>query len=94
MSDPALDVDDDLPGIELVPAPVQILGDRPKLDNEVAGQVLRLDLAAFLPPQPHQGDLVIAHDDPGIGAADEGAAIRKVGAVTDQFGFHIAAPGL
>ena len=35
MSDPALDVDDDLPRIELVPAPVQILGDRPKLDNEV-----------------------------------------------------------
>ena len=65
----------DLPGIELVPAPVQILGDGPKLDNEVPGQVLRLDLASFLPPQPHQGDLVIAHDDPGVGAADEGAAV-------------------
>ena len=38
----------------------------PKLDNEVPGKVLRLDLAPFLPPQPHQGDLVIAHDDPSV----------------------------
>ena len=64
-----------LPGIELIPAPVQILGDGPKLDNEVAGEVLRLDLAPLLPPQPHQGDLIIAHDGPGVGAADEGATV-------------------
>ena len=64
----------DLPGIELVPAPVKILGDRPKLDNEVPREVLRLDLPAFLPPQPHQGDLIIAHDDPGVRTADESCA--------------------
>jgi|SRR5580658_9016504 hypothetical protein len=71
MPDPALDVDDDLPRIELVPAPVQILGDCTKLDNKVSREVLWLGLATFLPPQPHQGGLVIAHDDPGVGAPDE-----------------------
>ena len=71
MADPALDVDDDLPGIELVPAPVQVLGDCPKLDNQVAREVLRLGLATFLPPQPHQGGLIAAHDDPGVRAADK-----------------------
>ena len=31
----------------------------PKLDDQVAGQVLRLGLAPLLPPQPQQGALVI-----------------------------------
>ena len=31
-------------------------------------------LAALFPPQPQQGRLVGAHDDPGVGAADEAAA--------------------
>ena len=75
MSDPALDVDDDLPRIELVPAPVQILGDGPELDDEVPGEVLRLGLTPLLPPQPHQGGLIGAHDDPGVGTADERAAV-------------------
>src|SRR5882672_10237613 len=75
MADPALDIGNDLPGVELVPAPVQILGDGPKLDDEVPGEVLRLDLAPLLPPQPHQSDLIVAHDDPGVGAADEGTAV-------------------
>ena len=48
----------------------------PELDDQVAGQVLRLDLAALLPPQPQQGRLVVAHDDPGVRAADEAAPIR------------------
>ena len=76
MPDPALDVGDDLPGIGFVPAPVEVLGDDAELDDEVAGQVLRLDLAALFPPQPQQGGLVIAHDDPGVRAADELAASR------------------
>ena len=29
---------------------------------------------ALLPPQPEQGGFVVAHDDPGVRAADEGAA--------------------
>ena len=49
-------------------------GHQAELDDEVAGQVLRLDLASFLPPEPEQGGFVAAHDDPGVGAADEGGA--------------------
>src|ERR1700686_5092275 len=78
MSDSPLDIDDDLPRIEFVRAPVQVLGDGPKLDDEIAGQILRLDLASFLPPKARQGDLVIAHDGPCVGAADDGAAVLVV----------------
>ena len=48
----ALNVSDDLPGIGLVLPPVQLLGRDPKLDDEIAGLILRLSLAAPLPPQP------------------------------------------
>ena len=78
MPDPALDVDDHLTGIELIPAPVQILRNRSKLDNQIPREVLRLDLTAFLPPQPHQGNFIIAHDDPSVGAADEGAPVHHM----------------
>jgi hypothetical protein len=36
------------------------------LDDEVAGQVLRLNLAAFFMPQPQQGGFIFAHDDSSI----------------------------
>ena len=48
---------------------VEGFGDHPELDDEVAGEVLRLDLAALFPPQAEQRGLVIAHNDPGIRAA-------------------------
>src|SRR5579863_8342423 len=66
-----LHVCDDLPGIGLVPAPVQLLGHDPELDNEVAREILRLSLAALFAPEPEQGGPVITHDDFGIGAAYE-----------------------
>ena len=75
--DVLLDVGDDLAGIGLVPAPIEVFGDRPELDDEVAGQVLRLDLTALFLPQPDQGGFVVTHDNPGVRAADEIAAIRK-----------------
>ena len=71
----ALDVGDDLAGIAFVPAAIEVLGGEPELDDEVAREVLRLDLAPFFPPEPQQGGLVLAHDDPGVRAADEGAAV-------------------
>ena len=49
----------------------------PELDDEIAGQILWLDLAALFPPEPEQGILIIAHDDPGVRAADKVA--RKCG---------------
>ena len=65
-----LNISDDLSGICLVPASVKCFGRQAELNEEVAGQVLGLDLAPLLPPQPQKGILVIAHDDSGIRAAD------------------------
>jgi hypothetical protein len=55
---PVLDAFDDLTGVALVPMPVEGLGHEAKLDDEVAGQVLRLGLAPFLLPQAEEGCLV------------------------------------
>ena len=41
----------------------------------LVGQVLRPDLAALFLPQADQGLFVLAHDDAGVGAADEVAAV-------------------
>ena len=41
MADVLLDIGNHLPGIGLVPAPVEVLGHHPKLDDEVAGEVLQ-----------------------------------------------------
>ena len=76
MPDPFLDVGDRLAGVALIPMPIEVFGDASELDDEVARQVLGLGLAAFLPPQPEQGCFVVAHDDPGVGAADKGTAVR------------------
>ena len=62
-------------GVALIPAPVELLGDGSELDDQIVGEILRLDLAALLPPQPHQRGLIIAHDDPSIRATDKSAAI-------------------
>ena len=69
--DPALDVGDCPPSIALVPGPVQRLGGDAELDDEIAGQILRLGLAALFLPEPDQRRLVCAHDDPSVRAADE-----------------------
>jgi hypothetical protein len=67
---------DHLAGIALVPVPVELFGHTAELDDQVAGQVLRLGLAPFLAPEAQQGGLVIPHDDPGVRATDEGAAVH------------------
>src|SRR6266699_643920 len=77
MPDLALDVGDAPAGIALVPGPVELLGGGPELHDEVAGQVLRLRFTALLPPELDQGCFVIAHDDAGVGASDEAAAVRR-----------------
>jgi hypothetical protein len=51
--------------------PIEGLGDDPELDDEVAGEVLRLGLAAFLAPEAQECGFIVAHDDPGVRAADE-----------------------
>src|SRR6516225_4997041 len=64
-------------GISLEPVPVEGLGDDPELHDQVAREILWLDLAALLLPEAVEGSFVIAQNDPGIGAADEQAAIRR-----------------
>jgi hypothetical protein len=73
MSEPALNIGDHLAGIGLVPSPIKILRYHPELHYEIAGEVLGLDLAAFLAPQPKQRFLICAHNGPGVRAADKGA---------------------
>src|SRR6516164_323561 len=78
MTDPLLNVGNQLPGIGFVPATIELLDREPELNHKIAGQVLRFDLAALFSPQPDQGVLVITHDDPGVGAADKKAAVYSV----------------
>jgi hypothetical protein len=51
MPNAPLDVFDGLAGIELVPAPIEVLGHHTELDDEVGGEVLRLDFAALFAPE-------------------------------------------
>src|SRR5207302_1759396 len=76
---PLLDILHAVAGVALVPMPIERFGYAAELHDEVGGKVLRLDLAAFLPPEPHQGRLIGAHYDPGIGSADESPPILCIG---------------
>jgi len=69
----ALDRGEHLAAIAFEPVAVEGFGDHPELDDEVAGEVLRLGFAALFPPEAEEGGLVIAHDNAGVGAADEAA---------------------
>ena len=79
MADLPLDVRNHLDRIGLKPAPIKLLGHHPELDDEIAGQVLRLDLAALFPPEPKQRLFIVAHDDPGIRAADKVLTMAQPG---------------
>ena len=70
MVDSFLNIREDLLGIGFVPAPIEVLGDNAELNDEVAGQVLRLDLAAFR-ATAQKGGIVIAQDDPGVRTSDK-----------------------
>jgi hypothetical protein len=74
MPDVPLYIGKNLPGIGLIPAPVEVLCHHPKLDHEITGKVRRLDLAALFSPEPDEYLLIITHYDPGIRAADNRAA--------------------
>ena len=78
MADPPLNVDDDLPGIGLVPTPIQVFSDWTKLHRQIARQIRRLDLPALFPPKPKQGRFVVPHDNPGVGAADKMSAMTRL----------------
>src|ERR1700730_17278979 len=88
MPEAMLDALDGLTGIALVPMTVESFCCGTKLNDEVAGEVLRLSLAAFLAPQPQQGSLVAPHNYPGIGTADEVPAIETFGRHPRSFGWE------
>jgi hypothetical protein len=70
-----LDAFDRLPGIALVPGAVELLGRGPELDDEVAGEICRLDLASlFL--RGEGGRLHRCPRSPGVGAPDEAATVE------------------
>ena len=75
MLDPVLDIGNAPTSVALVPSAVELFGCGPELHDEVAGQVLQRGLATLFAPQPEQRGLVAAHDDAGVRAADERAAI-------------------
>jgi len=58
MPDLPLHIGKNLPGINLIPVPVQVLGRQTELNDEVAGEILWLDLAALLPPEPEEGGFI------------------------------------
>src|ERR1700759_5751412 len=87
----ALDVTDPVARIQLVPAADEVLGDQTELDDQHARQVEGGDLATLFQPQAVKGLLVLAHDDPGVGAADEIATIARCYGDTITFGHSSAA---
>jgi hypothetical protein len=71
-----LDVTDPVARVLLVPAAVEVLGGEAELDDQHAREVEGDLLTSFLAPEPQQRLFVLAHDDPGVRAADEVRAIR------------------
>ena len=78
MAPPHLHIGDNFAGLRLVPAPVQVLSGQAQLDRQIPRQILGLNLAPLLPPKPQQRTLIIAHNDPGVGAADEASTVEFV----------------
>jgi hypothetical protein len=49
-----LNVRDRLPGAGLIPAPIEVFCDYPKLDDKIAGQIRWFSLTALFAPEPKQ----------------------------------------
>jgi DNA-binding XRE family transcriptional regulator len=77
MESPPLYVRNEVASIPLVPIAIQLLRRGAELDDEFPGQILGLDFTTLFPPKPVQPVSVIAHDYPGVRAADERASIRR-----------------
>jgi hypothetical protein len=71
-------VRNNLPGIRLVPAPIETFGRQAELNDEIPGKVFRFDIASLFPPQTEQSRFITAHNDPGVRAAYKGAAARSL----------------
>ena len=78
VTEPMLNAFNDLPSLALIAVPVEGFGREAELDDEVAGKVLRLGLAALLAPKLEEGGLVVPHDEAGTRAADETPALGRI----------------
>jgi hypothetical protein len=56
----------------------QSASDRPFVLVDFFREVLRLELAALLVPEPDERPLVIAHDDPSVRAANEALSAKRI----------------
>ena len=90
-----LDISYHLARVGLVPVPIKVLGHDPELDDKVAGQILWLDLSALFAPEPKERLFIIAHDDPGVRAADEATPICRIAGCSDTHfsTLQLALPG-
>jgi hypothetical protein len=67
------------PGRALVPLPVPAFGGEPQLDDQIAGAVLWLQFAPLFSPLADKRCLIVAHDDPCIGAKVNRTAATLIG---------------
>jgi hypothetical protein len=63
---PLLHICDRPPGISFKPLAIEGFGHDPKLNDEVAGEVFRLDLAPLLAPETDESNLIVTEDDPSV----------------------------
>ena len=93
MADLPLDIRKDLAGIGLVPAPIELLGGEAELDDEIAREVFRLDLARFSRQSRRRAasslPMMIRASEPPMKYLRRG----KLGCF-QHTGFHIAPPDL
>src|SRR3954447_10188353 len=79
MLHPPLDVPEKVARVHRIPATIELLGYGAKLNDKVAGEVLRFGFAALLTPEAEEKLFIVAHNDAGIGAADEAAPVDRLG---------------
>ena len=59
------------PVLASIPAPVEVFGHHPELNDEIAREILRLNFPALLLPEAEECSFILPHDDSGVGAADK-----------------------
>ena len=75
MADVLLALRDRLGCAALVPMPIQVFRGPAELDHQVFGEILWFKFPALFPPQSDKIGFILAHNDAGIRAADERAAL-------------------
>jgi len=75
MADVLLAVRDGLSCAALVPVPVQVLCGPAELDHQVFREILRRKFSALFAPQSDEIGFILTHNDAGVRAANERAAL-------------------